>query len=49
MLKGEIDVHMEIWTDNILTYMEDIKENKLKNWELTLMITIKVSMYQDML
>ncbi|HZJ76883.1 MAG TPA: ABC transporter substrate-binding protein [Oscillospiraceae bacterium] len=30
MLKNEIDVHMEIWTDNILTYMEDLKENKLK-------------------
>ncbi|HZX21412.1 MAG TPA: ABC transporter substrate-binding protein [Clostridia bacterium] len=30
LLKGEIDVHMEIWTDNIPTYMADIKEDKLK-------------------
>lgn len=30
LLKGEIDVHMEVWTDNILTYMEDLKEGKLK-------------------
>ncbi|HZK58025.1 MAG TPA: ABC transporter substrate-binding protein [Clostridia bacterium] len=30
LLKGEIDVHMEVWTNNILTYMEDIKEGKLQ-------------------
>ncbi len=30
LLKGEIDVHMEVWTDNIPTYMADIKEGKLK-------------------
>lgn len=30
MIKGEIDVHMEIWTDNLATYESDIKEGKLK-------------------
>lgn len=30
LLKGEIDVHMEVWTDNIPSYMADIKEGKLK-------------------
>ncbi len=28
--KGEIDVHMEVWTDNIATYEDDIAEGKLK-------------------
>ena len=30
LLKGEIDIHMEVWTDNIPTYMADLKEGKLK-------------------
>ncbi len=30
LLKGEIDVHMEIWTDNLPTYMADVEEGKLK-------------------
>lgn len=29
LLSGEIDVHMEVWTDNIASYMRDIEENKL--------------------
>lgn len=30
LLKGEIDVHMEVWTDNLATYESDISEGKLK-------------------
>lgn len=30
LLKGEIDVHMEIWTDNIISYDQDVKDGKLK-------------------
>lgn len=30
LLKGEIDVHMEIWTDNIATYIADLAEGKLQ-------------------
>ncbi|NMA03155.1 MAG: ABC transporter substrate-binding protein [Clostridiales bacterium] len=30
VIKNEIDVDMEIWTDNIPTYMEGIKEGKLQ-------------------
>lgn len=29
LIKGEIDVHMEVWTDNIASYDEDIEENRL--------------------
>lgn len=29
-ITGEIDVHMEEWTDNIKSYMEDLEEGKLK-------------------
>lgn len=29
LLKGEIDVHMEEWTDNIATYQKDLSEGKL--------------------
>lgn len=28
LLKGEIDVHMELWTDNLATYEEDLAEGK---------------------
>lgn len=31
LIKGEIDVHMEVWTDNIMTYDQDIKDGKLKD------------------
>lgn len=30
LLKGEIDVHMEVWTDNLATYDDDLAEGKLK-------------------
>ncbi|WP_352418982.1 ABC transporter substrate-binding protein [Proteiniborus sp.] len=30
LIKGEIDVHMEVWTDNLATYESDIKESKLR-------------------
>lgn len=30
MLKGEIDVHMENWTDNLPTYDSDLQEGKFK-------------------
>lgn len=30
LLKGEVDAHMEVWTDNIATYMEDLADDKLK-------------------
>jgi glycine betaine/proline transport system substrate-binding protein len=29
MIKGEVDVHMEVWTDNIASYKADIAEGKL--------------------
>lgn len=29
LLKGEIDVHMEEWTDNIATYQKDLAEGRL--------------------
>ncbi|WP_082447560.1 glycine betaine ABC transporter substrate-binding protein [Youngiibacter fragilis] len=29
LLKGEIDVHMEVWTDNIATYRNDLSGNRL--------------------
>lgn len=29
-LSGEIDVHMEEWTDNIVSYMEDLEAGKLQ-------------------
>lgn len=28
LLEGEIDVHMELWTDNLATYEEDLAEGK---------------------
>ena len=28
MIKGEIDVHLEEWTDNLATYYADLEENK---------------------
>lgn len=31
LLKGEIDIHMEVWTDNIATYENDLKEGKFKD------------------
>jgi glycine betaine/proline transport system permease protein/glycine betaine/proline transport system substrate-binding protein len=30
LLKGEIDVHMETWTDNIPRYKQDLADGKLK-------------------
>lgn len=30
LINGEIDVHMEEWTDNIPTYMEDLEAEKLQ-------------------
>lgn len=30
MKKGEIDIHMEVWTDNLPSYNEDISSNELK-------------------
>lgn len=30
LLKGEIDVHMEIWTDNLTTYNNDLADNRFK-------------------
>lgn len=30
LLKGEVDVHMEVWTDNLATYNDDLAEDKLK-------------------
>ncbi|CAK7051584.1 glycine betaine ABC transporter substrate-binding protein [Tissierella sp.] len=31
LLKGEIDVHMEEWTDNLATYEKDLNEGKFKD------------------
>lgn len=31
LLKGEIDVHMEVWTDNLATYTEDLAADKFKD------------------
>ncbi|MBU5440092.1 ABC transporter permease subunit [Tissierella sp. MSJ-40] len=31
LLKGEIDVHMEEWTDNLATYKKDLNEGKFKD------------------
>ena len=31
LIKGEVDVHMEVWTDNIATYNQDIKDGKIKD------------------
>jgi glycine betaine/proline transport system permease protein/glycine betaine/proline transport system substrate-binding protein len=31
LLKGEIDVHMEEWTDNLVTYEKDLNEGKFKD------------------
>ena len=31
LLKGEIDVHMEEWTDNLATYDKDLNEGKFKD------------------
>lgn len=30
LLKGEIDVHMEIWTDNLATYEDDLAKGKFE-------------------
>ena len=30
LLKGEVDVHMEIWTDNIASYQEDLAANRFR-------------------
>lgn len=30
MLKGEVDIHMEVWTDNIATYAKDLEAGKLQ-------------------
>ncbi len=30
LIKGEVDVHMEVWTDNIASYRKDLAENKFK-------------------
>ncbi|HWP50332.1 MAG TPA: glycine betaine ABC transporter substrate-binding protein, partial [Clostridia bacterium] len=30
MIKGEIDVHMEIWTDNISVYDQDLKAGRFQ-------------------
>ena len=30
LLKGEVDVHMEVWTDNLATYNDDLAEGKLQ-------------------
>ncbi len=30
LLKSEVDVHMEVWTDNIATYKNDITDGKLQ-------------------
>jgi len=30
LLKGEVDVHMEVWTDNLATYSEDLAAGKLQ-------------------
>lgn len=31
LLKGEIDVHMEVWTSNIASYENDVKEDRFKD------------------
>lgn len=31
LIKGEIDIHMEVWTDNIATYEKDLAEGKFKD------------------
>src|SRR5690606_879288 len=31
LIKGEIDIHMEVWTDNIATYEADLAEGKFKD------------------
>ncbi len=30
LLKGEVDVHMEVWTDNLASYNDDLAEGKLE-------------------
>ena len=30
LLKGEVDIHMEVWTDNLATYEQDLAEGKVK-------------------
>lgn len=30
LINGEVDVHMEVWTDNIASYRRDIQEDRLK-------------------
>ena len=35
LLKGEIDVHMEVWTSNIASYENDVKEDKFKDLGLS--------------
>ena len=30
LLKGEVDIHMEVWTDNLATYNDDLEQGKLK-------------------
>lgn len=30
LLRGEVDVHMEVWTDNLATYNEDLADEKLQ-------------------
>ena len=34
LLKNEIDVHMEVWTDNIISYVKDIEDGKLQEMGL---------------
>lgn len=31
LIKGEVDVHMEVWTDNLANYDNDVAEGKLKD------------------
>lgn len=31
LIMGEIDIHMEVWTDNIATYEKDLAEGKFKD------------------
>lgn len=30
LIKDEVDVHMEVWTDNLATYKQDLADGKLK-------------------
>jgi ABC-type proline/glycine betaine transport system substrate-binding protein len=49
LLNGDIDVFMEMWTDNLEYYKDDLTQGKLKELGLNLEIIFRACMYPDML